>query len=62
MISDLGQITQILFKFIGSDLTGTLSRIERAVGGVTAADFPDFLLASRARSRSVFEKTKYDAL
>jgi hypothetical protein len=29
-------------------LTGTLCRIERAVSGVTAADFPYFLLASGA--------------
>jgi hypothetical protein len=47
MTADLGRIAQILFKFNGSDLTGTLPRMESVVRGVTEADFPDFLLARR---------------
>jgi hypothetical protein len=38
----------LLRKFSGKDLTGTLSLIESAVRGVTAADCPDLLLESGA--------------
>jgi hypothetical protein len=48
LISDLAQIAQTLRKFSGHDLTGTLSRIESAARGVSAADCSDFLLASGA--------------
>jgi hypothetical protein len=42
------QIAQMLRKFSGHDLTGTLSRIESAARGVSAANCSNFLLASGA--------------
>jgi hypothetical protein len=38
----------MLRKFSGHDLTGTLSRIESAARGVSAANCSNFLLASGA--------------
>jgi len=48
MSSDTAQITHLLRKFSGTDLTGTLSRIEHLVRGVTVAECPSFLLEAGA--------------
>lgn len=42
------EVIKLLSRFSGSDLTQTLSRIESAVQGVTAENYPTFLVEAGA--------------
>jgi hypothetical protein len=45
---DPAQLADLIHKFSGSDLTGTLARIEDSVRGLTAVDTQNFLLEAGA--------------